>query len=569
MNERPDFFMSHPLKIAISATNEGLTPPPAASQTAVDAMFRSALSAHREGRVADAYEGYRRVLARDTSHADATYLIGVIEQKQGRQTETEGAYRRALQLQPDFAENLIGIGILFSQIKWIAEAETAFHRALELHPDMADAYNNLGTLFAESRRFVEAEAAYCRALEINPAMASTHCNLGTLFAESRRFVEAEAAYRRVLELSPYSAEAHVNLGNLFMRTRRFVEAETAFLRALELKPDYVEVRVNLGFCLLHLGRYREAWDYYESRCHVDPKDSGITPPQFLPFPEWKGQPLANKSLVIWQEQGFGDQVQFVRYASLLKRRGASRITVVCDPVLGPLLETAEGVDAVITNPNLVPLHDYWSMFLSLPRHFGTTVESIPTPLPYVFPLRERTQRWQKKLPGDGLRVGLVWKGSAPHKNDANRSLSALSALSPLWSVPGVTFVSLQKGHDDAAPPPAEQPITALGLDIHDFADTAAIVAQLDLVICVDTAVAHVAGALAKPCWVLLPFSGTDWRWLQDRSDSPWYPKGMRLFRQSEHDSWTDVIDKVATALGNWALTHPRAKSNMAAKVLPK
>jgi hypothetical protein len=201
----------------------------------------------------------------------------------------------------------------------------------------------------------------------------------------------------------------------------------------------------------------------------------------------------------------------------------------------------------------LPPHDYWTFPLSLPLHFNTTVETIPAALPYLSAPPERLSRWQKCLSMDGLKVGLVWKGSAAHINDANRSLPGLSTLAPLWSVPGVTFVSLQKGQgeDEAATPPTGQPVLHLGSDISDFADTAAIVSQLDLVICIDTAIAHLAGALNKPCWVLLPALGTDWRWLQERSDSPWYPDAMRLFRQTKSGDWTSTIDDVARELRSW------------------
>ncbi|RFU48761.1 hypothetical protein D0B32_02690 [Paraburkholderia sp. DHOC27] len=263
-------------------------------------------------------------------------------------------------------------------------------------------------------------------------------------------------------------------------------------------------------------------------------------------------------MVIWADEGYGDQIQFARYVPLLRQRGVSRITLVCDEALKPLLETVDGVDCVISDPFAVPPHDYWSLFMSLPRYFGTTLETIPTTIPYVVPLQEKLEHWQKKLPVDGIRVGLVWKGNPHHGNDVHRSLPSLATLAPLWSIPGITFVSLQKYHagQDARQPLAGQYITPLGEEIQDFADTAAIVAQLDLTICVDTAVAHVAGALGKPCWVLLPSFHTDWRWLTDRADSPWYPETMRLFRQTRFNDWTPVIEEVTHALQAWALTRP-------------
>jgi hypothetical protein len=213
------------------------------------------------------------------------------------------------------------------------------------------------------------------------------------------------------------------------------------------------------------------------------------------------------------------------------------------------------VDAVVTDPAKVPAHDYWSFSLSLPLHFATTVDTIPVAkLPYVHALPDRIAQWRDCLPAASVRkVGLVWKGQSQHKNDANRSLPSLASLAPLWSVPGVTFISLQKGQgeEEAAQPPAGQPLLALGAEMTDFSDAAAIVSELDLVICVDTAIAHLAGAMNKPCWVLLPAIGTDWRWQLDRRDSPWYPS-IRLFRQSDAEDWRTTISEVATALRAWA-----------------
>lgn len=471
----------------------------------------------------------RRTLATGTTDADTIYRLGVMAQQQGN----------------------------------LAEAEAAYRRVVELKPDFAGVHNDLGILLAATLRCVEAEAAYLRAVEIKPDFAEAYNNLGILLSEAKRFVEAEAAFRRALESKPDFAEAIYGLGSLFAETRSYVEAEAAYRRALALKPGSPEVRYSLGVLLLRSGRYAEAWEHYESRHTPSLKNGVLVAPNYLPFPEWRGERLDGKSIVIWAEEGCGDQVQFVRYVSLLKRCGASRITLVCHPALKRLLETVEGVDTVTTNPNIVTLHDYWALFLSLPLRFGTTVETVPTRVLYVFPLRERTERWRKRLPVDGLRVGLVWKGSVLYRIDANRSLPAISALAPLWSVPGVTFVSLQKGQgeNEALQPPVGQPLMPLGQDIGDFAATAAIVAQLDLIICVDTAIAHVAGALARPCWVLLQKYHTDWRWMEGRTDSAWYPKEMRLFRQTQYDDWSVVIEEVTVALESWAMTHPRAQSN--------
>jgi len=306
--------------------------------------------------------------------------------------------------------------------------------------------------------------------------------------------------------------------------------------------------------LLLQGRYDEGWREYEARYSSDlPEPDRFPYPDRAPFPPWRGEPLAGKSLLIWPEQGYGDEIQFCRYLPLLKRQGAARITLVCKPPLKALMETVEGADAVLSSDDVaeaVAPHDYWTYPLSIPLHCKTTVETIPARLPYLRAPREHAVRWSSRLPSDGFRVGLVWKGSDIHKSDSYRSLPDLATLAPLWTVPGVRFISLQKGRgeDEALHPPAGQALLHLGAGIADFADTAAIMKQLDLVISIDTAAAHLAGALAKPCWVLLPAYRCDWRWLQAREDSPWYPGVMRLFRQAPGGDWSGVVQEIKRAL---------------------
>jgi len=238
---------------------------------------------------------------------------------------------------------------------------------------------------------------------------------------------------------------------------------------------------------------------------------------------------------------------------MLKTRGASRITLVCKPPLKTLLETLTGVDEVILHAESSSLqpHDYWTFPVSLPMYFDTTLDTIPASLPYLSALPDRLKQWHGRMPVGKLRVGLVWKGNiAPNPH---RSLPGISYLASLWSVPNINFISLQKGpgEEEASKPPVGQPIIDLGSDIQDFADTAAIVAHLDLVICIDTAIAHLVGALNKPCWVLLPAIGVDWRWFQERTDSPWYPDAMRLFRQTRPGDWSETVSEVTTSLKAW------------------
>ncbi|SIT49603.1 Tfp pilus assembly protein PilF (fragment) [Paraburkholderia ribeironis] len=550
-------------------------------------LFEVAVAAHRAGRLVEAEAAYRQLLSIDPTHADALHLLGAIELQrgqpgkaellilaalahrrdavfmtdlgvafrcQGKHAESEAAFRKALDLKPDLAEAHNHLGILLAQTQRAVEAEVAFRRVLDLRPDSGEAWNNVAQTLSEAGRLVEAEAAFRHALLLEPDHAQAYNNFGILLGKTGRHVQAEAAFNHALSLNAKYPAAHNNLGNLLSSIGRVSEAEPCFVQALELNPDYVDARFNLSMVLLAAGRYAEAWPNYEARYSPNMSDRKMTVPKFS-YPQWQGEPLAGKSLVVMPEQGFGDCIQFARYIPLLKRRGLSRISVVCDPALGALLETVNGVDEVMTDSRSVPKHDYWTFPLSLPMHFGTTVDTIPDSLPYVNALPTRLEYWQKQLPADGPRIGLVWKGSGTHGNDSNRSVRNLSDFAPLWSVPGLTFVSLQHGQgDEFTQAAARQPLVELGSKIKDFADTAAIVAQLDLTICVDTAIAHVAGALGKPCWVLLPRFGCDWRWLQDRIDSPWYPAAVSLFRQNKFGDWSETIEDVATALKTWAAT---------------
>ncbi len=439
------------------------------------------------------------------------------------------------------------------------EAEQYWCCALELFPGSCDAYNNIGMLLAESGRLDEAEAAYRRALALHPGHVEAHNNLGVLLAKLRRPDEAEAVYRAALALRPDYTEARNNLGILLATTERPGEAEDCFRRTLALRPGDADVHYHLALLLLSLGRFGEAWPHYEARYHPEKTRRLVVLPA-LPFPPWRGEALAGKSLLVWHEQGYGDEIQFCRLLPLLKARGAAHVGLLCKPALAALFHTLAGVDAVYpaVDGQSFPCHDYWVLPMSLPLHLGLGLESIPANLPYLHAEPGRVAQWQARLPTARPRVGLVWKGGEAHGNDACRSLPSLALLAPLWSVSGVAFVSLQKGagEDEGREPPSGQPLTHLGSDLEDFADTAAIVAQLDLIICVDTAVAHLAGALGKPCWVLLPAVRSDWRWLRGREDSPWYPKVMRLFRQGRSDAWEEVIGRVAEALRQWRAGRP-------------
>lgn len=463
-------------------------------------------------------------------------------------TGTSFPYNRPMTAIPAAAKDLFHEGTRLMGEGRATEAETVLHRALQLAPDLAEAHANLGMLLAQNGRWHESENHYRAALDLHPFQAQTHLNFGTMLAAQKRFAEAEAAYRQALLLDPGSPGILSNLGVLLACVKREEEAEQCYRAAMALTPDYRKAPFNLAYLLLRQGRYEEGWSCMESRDWYGPLAERLN------CPRWQGEALDGRSILISIEAGHGDMIQFCRYASLLKARGAARVSVLCHPGLKTLFAGLAGADAVLSLDDPAPAAgwDYWVPPLSLPFLFGTRLNTIPANLPYLSADPERVAHWEAVMgtKQEQLRVGLVWKGSPGFENDADRSLPSLATLAPLGDIPGIRYFSLQKGRgeDEAANPPAGLQVTNLGPQIGDFADTAAIVMNLDLVIAVDTAVAHLAGALGKPCWVLLPDYKADWRWLAEREESPWYPGVMRLFRQQIAGDWSGTIAAIRQAL---------------------
>jgi len=437
-----------------------------------------------------------------------------------------------------------------------AVAEDCYLQALVLEPMHGAARANLGYLKERQGAFAEAEFHYRLALALMPDHAQLHQNLGVLLLKAKRFDEAEAAARAAVEWAPDSPAAWSQLGVLLACVKREQEAEECYRRALALDPDHARARFNLAYVLLRQGRFEEGWPLLEARWQFDSLAHTFA------CPRWEGEPLPGKSIVIVLEAGQGDMIHFCRYASTLKERGASRVAVICHAGLKRLFATLAGVDEVYALDETVPANgwDYWTHPMRLPAVCG------PVAVPYLAAEPELMRHWAAQLPTQGLRVGLAWKGNPDFENDADRSLPSLQVLAPLapldaasGSSSGAHFVSLQKGpgEDEALVPPAGMTLRAIGPQLRDFADTAAVIANLDLVISVDTAVAHLAGAMGKPCWLLLHDYRCDWRWMTERGDTPWYPS-MRLFRQHEGGGWGPVIAEVAAALAELCRRTPAA-----------
>jgi Tfp pilus assembly protein PilF len=443
------------------------------------------------------------------------------------------------------AEQFFLTGVASMEKSEFPAAEEAFRCALQ-HAPLAEAHANIGILLENRAEVLGAESHYRQSIELNPNYAETHSNLGNLLAGQKRFAEAEASHREAIALNAASPASLSNLGVLLASLWRDDESEQCYRTALSHQPDYRKAIFNLSYLLLRQGRFSEGWDCLEARS----SNRNLT--KELDFPRWEGESLQEKSLLVIHEGGLGDTIHFCRYLPILKRMGTSRITLICHPAMKQLLSTLEGVDEVISGDEQVELdgHDSWIFLLSIPCLLGTDIDSIPCQLPYLYPLSERQKKWKHPLSSPGFKVGLVWRGNPAHENDAERSLPSLACLAPLVAIPGVSYFSLQKGagESEAKNPPANFPLLHLGKEITDFADTAAIISHLDLVISVDTATAHLAGALGKPCWILLPYHKPDWRWLMHRGDTPWYPGIVSLFRQPSLGAWAPVVEEVCNKL---------------------
>ena len=505
------------------------------------------------GRLPEAIQACQGALALRPELPELHNNLGSLFNCLNQHAQAEAALRQAIALRPLYVEAHYGLGMTLVAMNRLEEAEAVFQLAIVLRPDMADAHRQLASVFARRNLPRQAEIAYRQALALQPDHAESLKRLGAVLHGQQRLQEAVEAYRQALAVQPDMADVLHNLGTALGQLGRLPEAEAALRRALALRPGYAETQFGLGMILLGAGRLDEGWPFYESRHRTRRRLQHALHPGLGPqCPSWQGEPLAGKSLLVWHEQGFGDVIQFGRYLSVLKAQGAARITLACFPELRALCAGIPGIEAVEVDAAvaLMPEHDYQTFVMAIPRWLNTSLQTI-APAVYLQADARRAQTWRERLAGlPGRKIGLAWRGSVTNLNDSGRSLSTLAVLEPLWRVPGLSFVSLQKGpgEDQARNPPPGQPLLHLGSEIADFADTAAIIEQLDLVISVDTAVAHLAGSMGKRCWVMLPALNVDWRWLREREDSPWYPGTMRLFRQAEPGGWDAVVAAMARAL---------------------
>ena len=507
------------------------------------------------GRAADAIACFERAVELNPGLAESYFTLGNLRFAAGHWDRGADAYEGAIQAdrgQPQYHFNL---GVVRTLQERYPEAMQCYAHAVQLRPEYAEAHNNLGILHQKGGDLAQAAWHYERALEIEPGYPDAWYNTGSLLQEGGDHQEACAIYRNVLAnprltASPAALEGHVrnNLANGLLALGEPQEALAEYDRALVLHPEGVEARWNRAVARLTLGRYGEAWEDYEWRLRQPD-----VPRREFAQPRWDGAPLAGRRLLLHAEQGLGDTLQFARYAGLIPRKNPktdrSRVILECQPPLTGLLARLGGVDSVVGEGLPLPEFDVRIPLLSLPGIFGTALETIPGQRPYLSADPVRSERWrihmESHAPSPALRVGLCWSGNPKHRNDANRSLPA-ELLTCLAGLPGIAYFNLQV--EPKTLPTLD--FTPLLNPLYDFEETAALTANLDLVITVDTAVAHLAGGMGRPVWVLLPLVA-DWRWLTGRDDSPWHPSA-KLFRQTKAKDWRTVIERVKEKLQDLA-----------------
>ena len=537
--------------------------------------FNLAHALQKSGSLADATDAYERTLALAPDDSEANYNLGVLLLKQSQLSAAAEAFRRAIALKPNYPEALSNLAAVLQELEDFSGAGELLHQALALNPELPEAHSNLGGNLWRQGELTAALESCHRAIVLRPSLAEAHSNLGHILSDQGDLDGALDCYDQALALkrdastsatngaSPWKRGDLLNAFHSSQQNARAAESTTAaYRRALALKSDSAEILYYVGLAHLLRGDFATGWQNYEYRWHTRILRKAK---RDFPQPLWRGEPLEGARILLHAEQGIGDTMQFARYIPLVAARNASVIFEV-QPELRSLFAGIEGASQVITRGNSLPAFELHSPLISLPLAFRTDLATIPANIPYLRPNPAAVQKFSQQLQGGGLRVGLVWSGNPQHVRDPQRSLT-LAQLQSLTEVHRTTFYSLQKGPaaSQILDMPVEMNLIDLAPQLSDFADTAAVLANLDLVISVDTAVAHLAGALGKPVWILLTHA-PDWRWLLNREDSPWYPTA-RLFRQPAPGDWSAVIAQVANELEQLAFIPSQAKRSASREAL--
>jgi tetratricopeptide (TPR) repeat protein len=481
----------------------------------------------------------------------AHHSLGLVLVARNELAEAAACFEQACRLHPGFAEAHTNLGMALGRLGNPAGALAALREATRLEPRSPELHNAMGAALVQLGDHAASLGPIREALRLRPDFVSALVNEGNALRSCGQLDEALGSFRRALELHRDNADAHHDLALVFSDLGRTAEALDEFDAALQLRPEFAMGRKNRALVWLRRGDWAQGWREYEWRWRC-----GELPEPAYPQPRWDGGDLGGKTILLWAEQGVGDTLQFVRYAGQLKQRGAT-VLLRCPAALHPLLAPCVGIDRLVNTE--APPFDVHAPLMSLPHLLGTTVHSVPATIPYLLADQAVVTRWRHELAHvSGLRIGVCWQGNPKYAADRLRSF-ALAQLAPVAAVAGVRLVSLQTGRAVQQIADLRGRLEILDLGAHltrtpgAFVDVAAVIKNLDLVISCDTAIAHLAGALGAPVWLALPYA-RDWRWLQGRSDTPWYPT-MRLFRQSEPRNWDGVFAEMARQLRDEPQSH--------------
>lgn len=526
------------------------------------------------GQWGDAAESFERAISINPDYAPSFFELGELSQTLGKPDSAISFYLRAINLDSSNTEAFRRLGeLLYTRENWVG-AENCLQRVADVgwldsdRDALLELLNKLGIAMIRQHKLDRAAAVFSRIAELAPTIAEMHSNLAYIYERQGKLAEALAAGRRAVELKPGYAEGHNNLGVVWRALHRLEEAHDSFAKACELCPDFALAQFNLGAINLMQGNYRDGWTGYEWRNRVPGQAE-----RQLGVPRWNGSAIPGRTLLVYADQGFGDTIQFARFLARAHERSQARVVLEAPATLLPLVRGLPGADEVLCMGSTLPEIDFEIPLPSLPGVLQIGAEGLVIDAPYLTIPESSRRLWQERMslltagsdPGSAernLRIGIVWRGNPAQQEDAVRSCPLSNFAQLATSNPDILWCSLQKEADPAllqAAWPAGSRIEALGPLLSDFADTAAALCELDLLITIDTSIAHLAGALGRPVWTLLAHT-PDWRWQLDGSDSPWYPS-MRLFRQPRWGNWAEMFAEVAAALENYRVGYtPRGRN---------
>ena len=516
-----------------------------------DEHYNLGVTLHSQGKIEQAIPNYQKAIAIQADHGEADQNLVAALLELGRAEAAVASLEQAVAIQPDNALAHNNLGVIFATLNRYSDAIASYQNAIALQADYAQAHYNLGSVFDKQGNFAAAIASYNRAITLKPDYAQAHNNIGNSLKSQNRLDAAIASYQAAIAIDPDFVEAHCNLGVALHKQGNLTAAIASGQKAIAINPDYAQAHHNLGLSLLLLGDMEAGLREYEYRWQC-PGHASYN----YQRPQWLDSRLDGETILIHQEQGFGDNIQFIRYVELLKQKGA-QVAFICPEPLLTIFQTVKGIDHLLAKSDSIPHWDCHIPLLSLPLLFGTTMATIPAKTPYLYCDPVRVAKFRKHLANlKGFKVGIAWRGNPDFIDDKNRSVGP-TALAKLLDIEQCSFISLQKEPEDGDLQEfaGRKNFYDISSHLKDFADTAAVMANLDLVISSDTSIVHLAGALALPVWVLL-MHVPDWRWLLNRADNPWYPK-MRLFRQPSPNSWQPVVAAVEKNLRIAASTQDR------------